>query len=64
MEWEWSSQKLSAEYLCVNSCGTEIALERDIPTHRPKGRVDYHILYIEKGAWSKTGAGARWRRGT
>lgn len=50
MEWEWSSQKLSAEYLCVNSCGTEIALERDIPTHRPKGRVDYHILYIEKGA--------------
>lgn len=50
MEWEWSSQKLSAEYLCVNSCGTEIALERDIPTHRPQGRVDYHILYIEKGA--------------
>ncbi len=49
METIFDSQRLSDEYLCVNSCGTEIALNRDIPTNRPVGRVDYHILYIEKG---------------
>lgn len=47
---EWSSQKISTEFLCVNSCGTEVAHDRDIPTYRPSGRVDYHILYVQKGA--------------
>lgn len=49
MEFVYDSQRRSDEYLRVNSCGTEIALNRDIPTNRPLGRVDYHILYIEKG---------------
>ena len=49
MEAQTDTQRLSDEYLCLNSCGTEIALNRDIPTHRPSGRIDYHILYIESG---------------
>lgn len=59
MEIEFDSQCLSDEYLRVNSCGTEIALNRDIPTNRPMGRVDYHILYIEKGIctiWDGSGS--------
>lgn len=49
METSIDTQRLSDEYLRVNSCGTEIALNRDIPTYRPTGRIDYHILYIESG---------------
>lgn len=49
MSIEYSTQKVSGEFLCVNSCGTEIALEKDIPTVRPAGRIDYHILYVEQG---------------
>ena len=49
MKTEWSSEKQSARYLCVNSCGMETSAEQDIPTRRPHGRVDWHILYVEKG---------------
>ena len=49
MDTATDTQRLSDEYLRLNSCGTEIALNRDIPTHRPSGRIDYHILYIESG---------------
>ncbi len=52
MEAAADTQRLSDEYLCLNSCGTEIALNRDIPTYRPTGRIDYHILYIESGVCS------------
>ncbi len=49
MKEGWSSQKVSTQYLSVNSCGTEEAMTRDIPTFRPQGRVDYHILYVKQG---------------
>ena len=44
-----SSEKLSSDYLCVNNCGCQVLHERDAGSFRPKGRIDYHILYIFEG---------------
>lgn len=46
----FSSEKLSDAYLELNSCGRQILNDRDYTMVRENGRVDYHILYIEKGA--------------
>ena len=36
--------------LIVTSCGTYRVLSKEVfPTHRPKGRVDYQLLYIASG---------------
>lgn len=45
----FSTEKTSTEYLCVNSCGIEKLSEVDRGSRRERGRVDYHILYIERG---------------
>lgn len=45
-----STEKLSDAALELNSCGREFLADRDYTTIRENGRVDYHILYIEKGA--------------
>lgn len=47
-----SSERLSEAYLELNSCGREFLSDRDYKMIRENGRVDYHILYIEKGACS------------
>jgi len=44
-----STEKKSFKYLEVNSCATEVLAERDYSKLRPKGRVDYHIIYITRG---------------
>lgn len=44
-----SSEKTSDDYLALNSCGIEYLSERDRGSMRRSGRVDYHILYIERG---------------
>lgn len=44
-----SSEKLSDEYLEVNSCGIEHITKKDRGSNRESGRRDYHILYVEKG---------------
>ncbi len=44
-----STEKTSSEYLLLNSCGIEDLSFVDIGSCREKGRVDYHILYIERG---------------
>ncbi len=46
---EYSSERVSNEYLKLNSCGVENLGEIDRGSFRRNGRIDYHILYIEKG---------------
>ncbi len=45
-----STEKRSDAYLELNSCGRQFLTGRDYKMIRENGRVDYHILYIEKGA--------------
>ena len=44
-----SSEGLSDRYLHLNNCGRQLLSSCDTYTLRPKGRVDYHILYILSG---------------
>ena len=44
-----SSERISDEYLCVNSCAKQILSESDQTMIRKNGRVDWHILFITKG---------------
>ncbi len=44
-----STEKTSGEYILLNSCGIEDLSFVDIGSCRENGRVDYHILYIERG---------------
>lgn len=44
-----STEKTSDDYIIINSCGIEYLTERDRGSMRKKGRVDHHILYIERG---------------
>ena len=44
-----STEKRSDAYLELNSCGRQFLADRDYKMIRENGRVDYHILYIEKG---------------
>lgn len=46
---DFSFELDSPRYLAVNSCGIEVLSEFDVGSRRPNGRIDYHILYIEKG---------------
>ena len=45
-----SSEKISAEYLEINSCNVQHLTGKNYRMLRPEGRVDYHILYIISGA--------------
>ncbi len=44
-----STERTSKEYLALNSCGIEDISDMSRGSMRKNGRVDYHILYIEKG---------------
>lgn len=44
-----STEKTSDDFLAVNHCGIEVLSETDRGSFRPGGRVDYHILYVERG---------------
>ena len=46
---EISNERLSSEYLTVNSCGRQHLYKKDTGSFRPNGRIDYHILYISEG---------------
>ena len=60
-----STDRLSEEYFEVNSCGIEHIDLYDRGSDRPRGRSDYHILYVERGrchllldgAWQTVGQG-------
>lgn len=45
----YTTERTTDEYLSLNSCGIETLGEYDRSCCRPNGRVDYHILYIERG---------------
>ncbi|MBR2467336.1 MAG: AraC family transcriptional regulator [Clostridia bacterium] len=42
-------ERTSDEHLILNSCGIQHFFETGGRAHRPKGRVDYHILYVAEG---------------
>lgn len=44
-----SSERLSDAPLAVNNCGIDRIRGVGAGSRRPKGRIDYHILYIERG---------------
>ena len=44
-----SSERVSDDFLAVNSCGVEDISVHDHGSVRKKGRSDYHILYVAKG---------------
>ncbi len=44
-----STEKISNEFLSLNSCGIQYLGELDYDQKRPNGRVDYHIIYIYEG---------------
>lgn len=46
---EISTERLSGEYLCVNSCGIQKINEHERGSVRKSGRIDYHILYVARG---------------
>lgn len=39
-------------YFCVNCCGYEKYITKNIKTHRKAGRLDYQVIYIVKGSGS------------
>ncbi len=49
IKMEISCEKLSKNYLEVNSCERQFLSDQDYTMLRERGRVDYHILYITKG---------------
>lgn len=42
-------EKISTEYLELNSCGKQIIDHQPRASYRKNGRVDYHLLYIIEG---------------
>lgn len=46
---EYSSEFVSDEYIHLNHCGIQKLWDKDYFMERPKGRKDYHILYIYQG---------------
>lgn len=45
----YSYERTTNEYLSLNSCGIEDLGDYDRGSCRPNGRVDYQIIYIERG---------------
>lgn len=43
------TDKVSAEYMHINNFGYYRHIDTEISVHRPCGRQDYQIIYIEKG---------------
>lgn len=49
MGTNFSTERISNEYLALNSCGIERFYDTDGHCQRPFGRADYHILYVSDG---------------
>ncbi len=60
---EITCEKLSKNYLEVNSCERQFLSDQDYTTLRERGRVDYHILYITKGFCTTEFDGKEYRVG-
>lgn len=48
-ETEYTTQRVSQEYITVNNCGEQYLNNRDYDTVRDNGRVDFGIQFIESG---------------
>lgn len=48
-EKEYTTQRVSDEYITVNNCGEQNLGNRDYDTEREDGRVDFGIQFIESG---------------
>ena len=48
-DYSVSTERVSDEYLTLNSCGIQRLGVIDRGSRRVNGRLDYHILYIEQG---------------
>lgn len=44
-----SSERKSDDFLCINSCDCQRFFGIDAGSRRPKGRIDYQLIYIAKG---------------
>jgi len=53
MAIQWSdtntTERVSGEFLALNSCGREVIANCDRGSRRMRGRMDYHLLYVERG---------------
>lgn len=45
----YSSDRISSEYLLINSCGYHHITDTDFTTRRPAGRLDYQLIYLWSG---------------
>ncbi len=46
---EFSTERISDEYLILNSCGIEKFFDKSFEQLREKGRVDYQLIYVAEG---------------
>ena len=46
---EYTSEKISDEFIHVNNCNSQCIDNFDLGSTRPNGRADYHLLYIATG---------------
>jgi len=46
---KFNSEMISNDFIHINSCGLQRFSGIYAGSARPKGRIDYHILYIAKG---------------
>lgn len=46
---EYTSEKISDEFIYVNNCNSQCIDDFDLGSTRPNGRTDYHLLYIATG---------------
>ena len=54
MEKEVSTERMSDEYIELNSCGINNIFNIDCGSLRKNGRIDYHILYVSEGLCTVT----------
>ncbi len=47
--YNYSTQRVSDEYITLNNCGEQYLTNRDYDTVRDEGRVDFGIQFIESG---------------
>ena len=49
MKQNFSTERISEDYILLNSCGIQSFYDTNAECNRENGRIDYHILYIADG---------------
>ena len=55
----FSTERITDEYISLNSCGIQKFYDADGNCLREKGRIDYHILYVSEGVCHLTLKGVK-----